>query len=73
MEKLLLISIVLSLLLIIGVYIDEKYFTEEEDRVDRRHFLILCLGACIPMLNIYIIFSLLYNSERIKNWLNKPL
>ena len=73
MEKLLLISIVLSLLLIIGVYIDEKYFTEVENRADRRHFLIVSLFACVPILNIYILFSILYNSKTIENWLDKPL
>jgi hypothetical protein len=73
MEKLLLISVVISLLIIIGVYIDTKYFTEIENRVDRRYFLILSLFACVPILNLFIMFSLLYNSETVENWLNKPL
>jgi hypothetical protein len=73
MEKFLLISIVLSLLLIIGVYIYVKYFTEEEDKPNRGTFLKFSLTVCIPFINIFALFYLISTSKTVEKWLDKPL
>jgi hypothetical protein len=80
MEKSSLISIALSLLIIVLVYINAKCFTEIENRTSRGSFLIFSFIVCVPFINIVAIFyfittskTFITASERMKNWLNKPL
>jgi hypothetical protein len=80
MEKLSLISIALSLMIIVLVYIDAKCFTEIKNRTSKGSFLIFSFIVCIPFINIIAIFYFITTSKifistskRIKDWLDKPL